>query len=61
MRKNTYLLFLFFIGLYLVVDGLGSIFIYRTQPFFPDHVMRIIRSAFGVVIAYIGFNQYTKK
>lgn len=61
MKKDIYLLFLFFAGLYLIVDGLGSILIYHTQPLFPDHFMRIIRSALGLIIAYIGFNLYTKK
>lgn len=44
---------LFLIGIILIADGIGSILVYHTQPWFPDHTVRIIRTGLGVACCYI--------
>ena len=34
---------IFFIGLYIIADGIGSIMMYPTQPMIPDHMVRVFR------------------
>ena len=41
------------LGIYMIIDGLGSIIAYQKQPWFPDHMMRIIRMIVGVGVIYI--------
>jgi hypothetical protein len=50
---NIYRLAFSILGIYLICDGLGSIVIYQKQPWFPDHMMRIIRMIVGVGVIYI--------
>jgi len=45
---------LIILGLYLVIDGIGSIFLYQTQPWFPDHTIRVVRAIIGVGLTYLG-------
>jgi hypothetical protein len=50
---HTYRLAFSILGIYLICDGLGSIIAYQRQPWFPDHMMRIIRMIVGVGVIYI--------
>ena len=38
-----------FFGIYMILDGFGSILVYWTQPVFPDHFMRICRMIAGLI------------
>jgi len=38
-----------FFGIYMIVDGFGSILVYWTQPLFPDHFVRICRMIAGLI------------
>ena len=46
---------IFFIGLYIIADGIGSIMMYPTQPMIPDHMVRVFRMIVGGLI--IMFNE----
>jgi hypothetical protein len=50
---NFYRLAFYILGTYLIIDGLGSIIVYQKQPWFPDHMIRIIRMIVGVGVIYI--------
>jgi hypothetical protein len=52
---GQYRLAFYIIGLYLILDGIGSIVIYQKQPWFPDHTLRIIRMLVGGIV--IGFGE----
>jgi hypothetical protein len=49
-----YRLAFYILGIYIICDGLGSIVVYQSQQWFPDHMIRIIRMIIGVGIIYIG-------
>jgi len=40
------------LGIWLIVDGVLSIVIYRKQTF-PEHLIRVVRAAVGVAIVSI--------
>jgi hypothetical protein len=42
------------VGVWLVIDGLFSIFIYRKQTF-QEHLIRIIRAGIGVALIILYF------
>ena len=44
------------LGIYIIIDGVGSMLIYQFQPLFFDHFMRMIRILIGVTIIIISFN-----
>ncbi|EMR73396.1 hypothetical protein MBGDN05_00458 [Thermoplasmatales archaeon SCGC AB-539-N05] len=44
------------LGIYIIIDGAGSILIYQSQPLFFDHFMRMIRILIGITIIIISFN-----
>lgn len=48
-----YRLTLDILGIYVICDGLGSIVVYQSQPWIPDHMIRIIRMIVGANIIYI--------
>ena len=53
---NRYVkLALIIFGIALIIDGLGSIYVYQSQPVWPDHAVRLARSGIGAIIAYIGW------
>jgi len=52
-QTHTYRLAFSILGIYMIIDGLGSIIAYQKQPWFPDHMMRIIRMIVGVGVIYI--------
>jgi len=52
-------LVLLLIGLYLIVDGVGSIYYYySSQPWIPDHIFRVFRIFVGLTVGYIGFRLF---
>ena len=51
---STYRFAFFIIGIYLIIDGLGSIVVYQKQPWFPDHTLRIIRMLVGGIVIGLG-------
>ena len=51
---NIYRLVFYILGIYIICDGIGSIIVYQSQPWFFDHTMRIIRMIVGVGVIYIG-------
>jgi hypothetical protein len=51
---NIYRLAFYILGIYIIIDGLGSIIVYHNQPWFPDHMMRIIRMIVGAIVIYCG-------
>ena len=42
------------LGLYMILDGLGSILVYPLQPWWPDHFVRICRMIAGAVEIILG-------
>ena len=42
----------FLLGLYLILDGAGSMIVYKDQPFIFDQLIRLIRMFAGLIIAY---------
>jgi hypothetical protein len=36
-------------GIYMILDGFGSILVYWTQPLIPDHFVRICRMIAGLI------------
>lgn len=42
------------IGLYVMIDGIGSIIIYSQQPLFFDQLMRLVRIGVGTLIICVG-------
>jgi hypothetical protein len=50
---NTYRLAFYILGIYVIIDGLGSIVVYQRQPWFPDHMIRIIRMIVGAGVICI--------
>jgi hypothetical protein len=53
MKAKYLTLILLALGIYIIVDGLGSIIVYIQQPIIFDHVMRIIRILVGISICGI--------
>ena len=45
---------LFLLGIWLVIDGIGSILVYPEQPLIFDHLLRLGRTTVGIIIMYIG-------
>jgi len=45
---------LMIIGALLIIDGLGSIIVYSVQPVWPDHSIRIFRTALGTILVLLG-------
>jgi len=41
-------------GVYMIVDGFGSILVYPMQPLWPDHFVRICRMVGGVIEIILG-------
>lgn len=37
-------------GLYLIVDGIGSVFVQPNQPFFWFQFIRVVRAAIGALL-----------
>jgi len=54
MKRKDLRIVLSLIGLYIIADGAGSIYIYMNQPWWPDHTVRLIRIIIGAVIVMIG-------
>lgn len=38
------------VGLWLALDGVGSMLYYYYQPVFPDHLVRVVRAIIGVIL-----------
>jgi len=49
-----YRLAFYILGIYVICDGIGSIIVYQSQPWFWDHMMRVIRMIVGVGVICIG-------
>jgi hypothetical protein len=49
-----YRLAFYILGMYVICDGIGSIIVYQSQPWFWDHMMRVIRMIVGVGVIFIG-------
>lgn len=57
-RSSRRLLFLrivaVFFGIYMILDGFGSILVYLYQPFWFDHFVRICRMVAGLIEIILG-------
>jgi len=53
MINPVLIILLFLIGLVIMFDGVGSIYYYWSQPWFPDHTWRLIRTLIGLAIIII--------
>ena len=53
MKIKYYLAALIAVGMYVIIDGIGSIIVYINQPIIFDHFMRIIRIIVGILICII--------
>ena len=42
------------LGVYMILDGLGSILVYEDQPWWPDHFVRICRMVAGAIEIILG-------
>ena len=42
------------LGLYMILDGLGSILVYEDQPWWPDHFVRVCRMVAGAIEIVLG-------
>ena len=42
------------LGLYMILDGLGSILVYPFQPFWFDHFFRVCRMVAGAIEIILG-------
>lgn len=51
---KTLKIILMVIGALLIIDGLGSIIVYNTQPVWPDHLVRIFRIGLGTILVLLG-------
>ncbi len=40
-------------GIWLALEGVGSMLHYYYQPIFPDHLVRIVRTIIGVYISLV--------
>ncbi|RLF30718.1 MAG: hypothetical protein DRJ99_01735 [Thermoplasmata archaeon] len=60
MKTKYYLAALIAIGIYVIIDGIGSIIVYKTQPIIFDHFMRIIRIIVGILISIISIKLWKK-
>lgn len=56
--KNTIDYFSFFAALFLIVDGIYKIRHYRSEPYFPDQLVRHIRIIIGSSVFTIHLMQY---
>ena len=36
-------------GIYMILDGFGSILVYLSQPWWPDHFFRVCRMIAGLI------------
>jgi hypothetical protein len=43
-----------FFGIYMIIDGFGSILVYPGQPLWPDHFIRICRIVAGLIEIILG-------
>jgi len=53
MKKKAISLLLLIFGIILIIDGAGSIIVYFSQPWFPDHSIRILRAVIGFIIIWV--------
>jgi hypothetical protein len=51
---NAYPLTFYVLGVYIIIDGFGSILVYKKQPFFFDHFVRVFRMIVGGLVIYFG-------
>ncbi len=56
--KNTIDYFSFFAALFLIIDGIYKIRHYRSEPYFPGHLVRHIRIIIGSSVFTIHLMQY---
>jgi hypothetical protein len=61
MKEKYMCIFVILVGVYIALDGFGSILVYPEQPFFPDQVIRLIRVVLGVAIALVAGSKFATK